>query len=349
MERREKSAETFSPAICLALGALALGSLAAPRSAAAQADMIVRTDILEHQWVVRDEKLAADACSVIEGGVTPGMHRLVRFTVMTANVGDADINIGDPSGALRRQRRPLRARHLPPALPLPQLRPLPAHRSADRQGLEGGQGRILHARHRSQPGLTWAAIRRAIPSTASCGNLTHAGNQGISHGWTDTYRFFLGGQYFVLDGGDGQPPVPPGDYIIRDHGQPALQGEPQQPVPGPRSGHRPLPRTSGVGLRQQHRRGPDHHPGPPRQDGVGPLAGTNHGQRRAGDTRAALPPRDSHPGRLRPPSPSGIRIAQSPPGKAGPDGGVHQEGMTTLLVRILGQEAQPLLGDEAHA
>jgi hypothetical protein len=41
------------------------------------------------------------------------------------------------------------------------------------------------------------------------------GNQGISSGWADTYRFFLGGQYFVLDGGDGQPPVPPGDYMIR--------------------------------------------------------------------------------------------------------------------------------------
>ena len=39
--------------ICLALGALALGCLAAPQPAAAHPDMIVRTDILEHQWVVR--------------------------------------------------------------------------------------------------------------------------------------------------------------------------------------------------------------------------------------------------------------------------------------------------------
>ena len=29
------------------------------------------------------------------------------------------------------------------------------------------------------------------------------------------YEWKLGGQYFVLDGGDGQPPVPPGKYIIR--------------------------------------------------------------------------------------------------------------------------------------
>src|SRR5262249_3882945 len=49
----------------------------------------------------------------------------------------------------------------------------------------------------------------------SCGAVGIPGNQGISHGWADTYRFFLGGQYFVLDGGDGQQVVPPGDYIIR--------------------------------------------------------------------------------------------------------------------------------------
>jgi hypothetical protein len=29
------------------------------------------------------------------------------------------------------------------------------------------------------------------------------GNQGISKGWADTYVWKLGGQYFVLDGGDG--------------------------------------------------------------------------------------------------------------------------------------------------
>ena len=41
------------------------------------------------------------------------------------------------------------------------------------------------------------------------------GFQGISVGYADTYNKHLGGQYFVLDGGDGQEPIPPGDYIIR--------------------------------------------------------------------------------------------------------------------------------------
>lgn len=55
------------------------------------------------------------------------------------------------------------------------------------------------------------------------------GNQGISMGWADTYVWQLGGQYFVLDGGDGQPEVPPGTYIIRITVNPpfiAVSGEP---------------------------------------------------------------------------------------------------------------------------
>jgi hypothetical protein len=48
----------------------------------------------------------------------------------------------------------------------------------------------------------------------NCGTNTRDGFQGISDGWADTYVWKLGGQYFLLDGGDGQPPVPPGKYII---------------------------------------------------------------------------------------------------------------------------------------
>jgi Lysyl oxidase len=51
------------------------------------------------------------------------------------------------------------------------------------------------------------------PATATEPAIT--GNQGISVGWADTYVWKLGGQYFVLDGGDGQPSVPPGTYILR--------------------------------------------------------------------------------------------------------------------------------------
>src|SRR5512132_799030 len=60
-------------------------------------DLIVRGDRLAQQWVVRDEKLDATFCSVEEGGITAGTRRLIRFTVMTPNIGNADIVVGDPN------------------------------------------------------------------------------------------------------------------------------------------------------------------------------------------------------------------------------------------------------------
>src|SRR6266481_2200692 len=59
-------------------------------------DLIVSSD-LGQQWVVRDEDLPATFCSVEEGNITPGMHTLVRFTVTTPNIGNADLYLGDPN------------------------------------------------------------------------------------------------------------------------------------------------------------------------------------------------------------------------------------------------------------
>jgi hypothetical protein len=200
------------------------------RPAAAQPDLIIRTDVLEHQWVVRDETLPADYCSVIEGEVTPGDHRLIRFTVTAANVGDQDIHIGDPA----------------------------AHFAANDGLFEFATcHQHFHFRNYAKyelidpaTGHVWKAAKRGFcmldtdpnpsslgpepprnPTYRSCGDYTHAGDQGISHGWSDTYRFFLGGQYFVLDGGDNQPPVPPGQYIIRITANPGFVANPGQPCP----------------------------------------------------------------------------------------------------------------------
>ncbi len=60
-------------------------------------DLIVDQKRLLQNWVVRDEKLPASFCSVEEGGITPGEHTLLRFTVSTPNIGTADVNLGDPN------------------------------------------------------------------------------------------------------------------------------------------------------------------------------------------------------------------------------------------------------------
>ena len=65
------------------------------------------------------------------------------------------------------------------------------------------------------------SLRDAPRNYWSCGTQLFDGFQGISKGWNDTYVWKLGGQYFVLDGGDGQAPVPAGRYYIEVEVNPA--------------------------------------------------------------------------------------------------------------------------------
>lgn len=176
-------------------------------------DLIVREDLLAHQWVIRDENLSATACSVIEGEVTPGLRRLLRFTVMTPNIGDTDIALGDPNDHVAANdglyefascHRHYHFRHY-----------------ATYQLIDPASGHVWRAAKRgfcmldTDPNPAHFGQEPRQPQFRSCGAVGIPGNQGISAGWADTYRFFLAGQFFVLDGGDGQPEVPPGDYIIR--------------------------------------------------------------------------------------------------------------------------------------
>ena len=189
-------------------------------------DLVVHTRITEEQWVVRDENLPANFCSVEEGKVTPGVRRLVRFTVEVPNIGDADVYIGSP---------------------LAHMDPNGDGDFSDQDGLyefatcHGHFHFKNYATYRlisAKDGKEWKAAKRGFcmldtdPTPAyyglepheknylNCGTSTRDGFQGISTGWADTYRFTLGGQYFILDGGDGQAVVPPGDYIIEVHANP---------------------------------------------------------------------------------------------------------------------------------
>ena len=176
-------------------------------------DLIVRGDVLAAQWVVRDENLPASFCSVEEGGITPGVHRLIRFTVMTPNIGDTDISLGDPNA------------HVAAGDGLYEFATCHNHYHFRHYALyelvDPRSGFVWRAAKRgfcmldTDPNPAWMGQPPRSPKYRSCGAVNIPGNQGISSGWADTYRFFLGGQYFLLDGGDGQPVVPPGNYVIR--------------------------------------------------------------------------------------------------------------------------------------
>ena len=260
--------------LCVAVGVSWL--LAARESSATVANgpnLIVRQDVLGSQWVVRDENISATACSAIEGDVTPGLRTLVRFTVMTPNIGNADIFVGDPNV------------HVAAGDGLFEFATCHNH---------------YHFRHYAlyelvnpRTGQVWRAAKRGfcmldtdpnpvpvggVPPREgqfrSCGAVGIPGNQGISAGWADTYRFTLAGQYFVLDGGDGQPVVPPGDYIIRITVNPPFVAQAGEPCPNvdPQGFCHQLPETNysdNVGIAAISI--PDH----PGRKGVGPLAGNN--------------------------------------------------------------------------
>ena len=236
-------------------------------------DLLVRADMLGGQWVVRDEQLGATFCSVIEGGITPGLRRLVRFTVGIANVGDADLYVGNPQD------------HVDAGDGLFEFAQCHRHyhfrNYAKYELIDAATGRVWRAAKRgfcmldTDPNPAWLGTPPRDHQFRSCGSISSTGNQGVSVGWTDTYRFFLGGQYFVLDGGDGQPVVPPGRYVIRITANPPFLAQAGEPCPytDTRGFCHMLPESHYDNNVQQTEIMIPAHPG---RDGVGPLAGSKH-------------------------------------------------------------------------
>ena len=187
-------------------------------------DLIVDSKATQNNWLTRVEDFPANFCSVQEGGVTPGTHAVLRFTVTTPNIGNADVFVGSP---------------------LAHMDPNGDGNFSDQDGLFefATCHQHFHFKHYATyrlidtNGTVWKAAKRGFCmldtdpyntnsgdgtwNYRSCGTTTVDGFQGISDGWADTYVWKLGGQYFVLDGGDGQPVVPPGVYTIQVEVNPA--------------------------------------------------------------------------------------------------------------------------------
>jgi hypothetical protein len=191
-------------------------------------DLVVDQQATQQHWVIRTEKLPLEFCSVQEGGVTPGLRRLIRFTVTTPNIGDADVFVGDP----RAHADPNGDGDLADSDGMFEYASCHNHYHFRNYA----EYKLIEKRADGSDGKVWRTAKKGFcmldtdpnPTSTysneqpagdrnywSCGTLTAPGFQGVSHGWADTYLFFLGGQYFVLDGGDGQEVVPPGDYYIQ--------------------------------------------------------------------------------------------------------------------------------------
>ncbi|MFP5265089.1 MAG: lysyl oxidase family protein [Blastocatellia bacterium] len=216
----KKQIPIFMAAICLAMGVTLAPQMCATFASATVSpqqglpDLIVRSDVLRDHWVVRIEDLPAEFCSVEEGGITPGTRKLVRFTVTTPNIGTADIFVGDPN------------EHIAAGDGLFEFASCHNHYHFRHYALyeliDPNTGFVWKAAKRgfcmldTDPNPQWLGGPTPGPGQyRNCGAVGIPGHQGITAGWADTYNLHLGGQFFVLDGGDGQPPVPAGNYILR--------------------------------------------------------------------------------------------------------------------------------------
>lgn len=180
-------------------------------------DLIVDGKSTENHWRVKTEIISDGLCSAIEGGVTPGERRLLRFTVSTPNQGNADVYVGNPR------------EHVAANDGLFELDTCHGHyhfqHYATYKLIDAKTGYVWRAAKRGfcmldiDPYLP--EFRDAPRNYLNCGNQSTDGFQGISKGFADVYVWKLGGQYFVLDGGDGQRVVPAGDYYIEVEVNPA--------------------------------------------------------------------------------------------------------------------------------
>lgn len=147
--------------------------------------------------IVRDfrittEEFSKDDHQVEHKCVTPGVHKLMRFDFLCHNIGDKDLEIGDPKSR-------------------PDLFEFdPAHDHSHIKGfieitlknIYGSQ--VIPAKKQSfcledsEPHSPWAKKEPRF----TCAN------QGISSGWADVYPYYIPCQYVVVD------EVPNGDYIL---------------------------------------------------------------------------------------------------------------------------------------
>jgi hypothetical protein len=179
--------------------------------------------------VARLEDFAADQCSAVEGGISPGTHAILRFSVSASNVGTGDLIVGDPND------------HIAAGDGLFELAACHDHyhyRHFATYELVSADGtRVWQSSKRgycfvdSAPDPSFIGERSSRPVYTCCGAVGRPGNQGIAKGWSDKYKWTLPGQFFVLDGGDGQAAVPPGEYKIRITLNPGFTPQNGEPCP----------------------------------------------------------------------------------------------------------------------
>ena len=135
------------------------------------------------------------AGSVIDGCVTAGMHRILKFDFLSKNVGTTDLVIGDPNNHLSWYEYSAAHGHF-------HLKDYNVYALYDSKGNQASPGK--------KQGFCMVDIE-PIPGFIGAGQQKFTDcstNQGITRGWADVYNRELACQFIVIDN------VPDGDYTI---------------------------------------------------------------------------------------------------------------------------------------
>ncbi|WER48605.1 lysyl oxidase family protein [Cupriavidus sp. WKF15] len=155
---------------------------------------VVDFDFPDAAHVPANQK-SGTAGSILDGCVTPGMHRILKFDFMSKNIGDTDLVIGDPKNHPSWYEYSQAHGHF-------HLKDYNVYALYNAQGDEAAPGK--------KQGFCMVDIE-PIQDFANPGQKKFTdcvSNQGITVGWADVYSRELACQFIVIDG------VPDGDYTI---------------------------------------------------------------------------------------------------------------------------------------
>jgi hypothetical protein len=141
---------------------------------------------------ISNETFPEDDHNVEDGCVKPGRHKLMRFDLLCHNIGDKDLEIGDPKA------RP-DLFEFDPAHDHYHLKDFATFVLKNSSGSEVIPGiKVGFCLEDSEPHSPWAKKEPHFDCA----------NQGISSGWADVYPFYIPCQYVVIDD------VENGDYLL---------------------------------------------------------------------------------------------------------------------------------------
>lgn len=148
---------------------------------------------------IQERTFGASSCEVMEGCTVAGDRRLLRFDLLTPNIGEADLYLGAPT----RAGRPPDMFEFGTCHNHWHLRGYADYRLFDMAGVEVGRG------HKQSFCLLDTARYMGMSTDLPAASRYNCGNQGIHAGWYDLYGRSLDCQYVDITD------VPPGTYRLR--------------------------------------------------------------------------------------------------------------------------------------